>query len=328
MPLLAMLLLSFIMQAGPIGGLHFWWENTGKYLERPQRSSQALLRPLVVEVELTQADEDERDDKESDEEESDEEEELKPEEEVAEPEPVKPADKKVVPQPESEEQRKVREEKKRSEDYAKKVDKVRSSTILMHLQSKGDGEGTGYEDALAEGVTAKKLEDAFNTDGVRIAEAGERNQFVGGPRKVEEGGTGFKRLSSNEIAGPKVGTVTTEEKAEVKVKAKVGGTLGEGIGTGKLDKASVTEVFSRRRSAIRYCYEKVLRVSPATQGKVTIRFTIGPAGRVTDIDVIANTTNNGEIAECIVDKVKGWRFPKPESGSVTYTYPFILSKAN
>ena len=83
-------------------------------------------------------------------------------------------------------------------------------------------------------------------------------------------------------------------------------------------------MFSRRKGAIKYCYEKSLKVNPKLRGKVTIRFTIGPAGRITKIDVAENSTGDSSIAQCIVGKVKGWRFEPPQGGSVTFSYPFLL----
>ena len=97
-------------------------------------------------------------------------------------------------------------------------------------------------------------------------------------------------------------------------------------GSGKLDGGSIKEVFKKRMKAIKYCYEKALKKNDSIKGKVKIKFTIGTAGRVTAIKVTKNTTKDKGVADCIKGKVKSWRFPKPEGGEVTVSYPFLLDK--
>jgi len=79
-------------------------------------------------------------------------------------------------------------------------------------------------------------------------------------------------------------------------------------------------------SAIRICYERSLKVNPDVQGKVTIRFTIGRAGTITDIQITENTTGDAAIGTCIAQKVRAWRFSPPDEGEVTFSYPFLLQK--
>lgn len=328
-PLLVALMFSLLSQGGTIGSLHYWWEVSGKFQVRPKRESRFLER-LVVEVQFQKQEEEKapkKDDKKPDEEES------KNEIADSKPEPPPPV-KKVVPTPPREEppeDPKTAEEQeiaKKEIEYQKKVDKVRSSTILVHLQSTGGHVGEGTSAPLTTGATARKLEQAWEAQGVVVADGTTTNEFRGGPKKVEgDGETSYKSIGKADLAGPKAGVVAVEAKnEEVKVKTKIGGSLGEGMGIGSVDKAAVAKVFMSRKTAIRYCYETVLRTAPDTDGKVTIQFTIGPAGRVTSVDVTQNSTGSDELANCIVAKVKGWVFPKPENGSVTFAYPFVLSK--
>jgi outer membrane biosynthesis protein TonB len=331
-PLLAILAVSFIIQAGTAGALDVWWEKTGKYLERPRRSSADVLRPLILEIERKKQEEPEPPklaDKETEVPKKEE-----PTKVVEVPKPKDPPKVEQVTQVEPprdlnpNEPPKSRVPTLSEEDYAKAKDKVSRSTILRHLGSAGPGETGAFEDSLARGVTQKALDEAFDTNGVRVASASDKVEFRGGPKRGEES-KAFTTVSAKEISGPAVKTVTTEAKAETAVKVSVSeGSLGPPVGTGTLDSGSVKGVFSRRKSAIRMCYEDSLRGAPNTEGKVKVRFTIGPAGRITDIDVVENTTGNSKLADCIVSKVRGWPFDKPENGSVTYTYPFILSKSN
>ncbi|GMV43296.1 MAG: hypothetical protein AMXMBFR64_50120 [Myxococcales bacterium] len=333
--LLGIMALSFIIQGGFIGGLHFWWEKYGKYEEPTKRRESKLFETLKTEVEIKK--EEKEAEAKKDEEEKDGEPtevaEEKVEEKVVEAPPIeKPKEKK--------EEKKVEVQaaqvgakqplKKGTEAYAKAVERVKSTTILKFVGSAGPGSGD-YANTLADGATAKKLDEAWEiSGGVKIAEKGESGTFRGGPKaSAEASGNTYKTISSNEIAGPKAGTVKTAAKEstdEVKVKVKVGGSLGQAIGTGKIDKNAVAKVFRRRQGAIRTCYERALKVNPNVEGKISIQFTIGPAGRITSIDVTSNSTSDASIGKCIVEKVRGWRFDPPDNGSVTFSYPFILSR--
>ncbi|NUN14739.1 MAG: TonB family protein [Myxococcales bacterium] len=328
-PLLLALMFSLVSQGGTIGSLHYWWEVSGKFQVRPKRESRFLER-LVVQVQFQKKEEEEVEDKKD----KKPDEEDKKEEETVDSKPILPPPvKKDVPVEPAKEQPKDPEEiaqqeiVKKEMEYQKKVEKVRSSTILVHLQSTGGQLGEGTSAPLTTGATARKLEQAWEANGVVVADGTTTNEFRGGPKKVEgDVATSYKSIGKADIVGPKAGVVAVDAKdEEVKVKAKIGGSLGEGMGTGSVDKAAVAKVFMSRKTAIRYCYETVLRTAPDTDGKVTIQFTIGPAGRVTSVEVTQNSTGSDELANCIVAKVKGWVFPKPENGSVTFAYPFVLS---
>ena len=91
--LTATLLLSFVLQGGFAGGLHFWWEKTGKYQVVERAQDNRLLAALVVEVEEVE------EVAPTEEKEEEKEEEVAEEETRPEPEPVaapKPEKKKPV----------------------------------------------------------------------------------------------------------------------------------------------------------------------------------------------------------------------------------------
>jgi len=144
-------------------------------------------------------------------------------------------------------------------------------------------------------------------------------------------GTTFQKMASSDMKGTGrlaagAGKVTVGEKTdEVAVKIRVSGNLGSQGGSGKIDRASVESVFRRRKGAIQSCYERALKVNSQVQGKVAIRFTIGPAGTVTEISVSENSTGDSQIGACITEKVRTWPFPPPDEGSVTFVYPFMLT---
>ena len=339
----SILLVSLLLQGGAVGGLEWWWTTTGQFLTpRPRKS--AMLSTLKTEVSERV---DEEDEPATEKELLDEVEEASTdaegeggfepgEDEVAEEDLLAP---KKDPLPTPKVRREAREKGDEGGDpkarYTRKLADVRRTTLIRYIVSDGAGPGSGLANTLDKGVAAKRLADAFGTDGgVTPARPGERLAYDPVPKAVAEGegGTkGYRKITgegkySDEIKTGKVAK-TGDKGTEVKVRPRVRGSLQGGGGAGgRIDKAGVASVFRRRSSAIRRCYEAALRGNPNVTGKVTIRFTIGPAGRITGISVTANSTGDSSIGSCIVSRVKGWRFDPPERGSVTFSYPFILSK--
>ncbi|MGF1510127.1 MAG: AgmX/PglI C-terminal domain-containing protein [Myxococcota bacterium] len=101
--------------------------------------------------------------------------------------------------------------------------------------------------------------------------------------------------------------------------------IGRTIVRGSLPKELIRRVINQHMAQIRYCYEKELTRSPGIFGRVSTRFTIGPNGLVQDAMVPSSTLGNTTVEQCIVSKIKTWKFPKPKGGGVVIVnYPFVL----
>jgi TonB family protein len=195
------------------------------------------------------------------------------------------------------------------------------------------GEGGGLAASLAGGLGNSKLDAAFNNSdgGVTGATAGMRKEFEGQPVAVKSGQAGYKGLGKG-VGGGRIATKKTKAASkeasggEVKIRGRARvGSLGSGKG-GQIDKKAVSRVLRRRSGAVKRCYEKALKRNEGVNGKLVVKFQIGSAGRITRIKVVKNGTGDSGVASCITSAMKGWRFPIPEGGPVTFSFPFILSK--
>ena len=317
--LLSFLLLSLLIQAGGVGSLEFWWNNYGKYSSSGFNNTQHLYEELVSEIEVRQAVVKEKEKEEPEEE----------PEEVAEVEEKKEVKKqprrRVKPKPAPSRQVSAAERMK-----ARKIRqrKVRSNTILRYIGRDSGGNGELQGAGLKHGVNSESLSAAWgNTDGVRAAEAGES----GGYQDAGVGGAGsYARGEGTDLGGGQLGQKKVRsakrKNTERAIKLRIGGSLGRQSGMGRVDRASVANVFRSRKGAIQYCYRKALARNRATEGKITIRFTIGLRGRVTSIRIKSNQTGDSSLGQCILGKVKSWPFPKPKERPVDFEYPFILRK--
>lgn len=205
--------------------------------------------------------------------------------------------------------------------------KVQNNSLLKFIGTVGDsGSGGTVADALSGGASRTKIDEAFSgATGVAVAESGQDRSSRG----AAAGDTGGEAVSIGDLrsarTGEKVGTGASKG-AEIRVKAKVD-TAGptSAIGTGKLAKDDIAKVVKGRITAVQACYERELKKNPDLAGKVTVQFTIGPVGRVTDAVVKANTTKSDAVGTCITQRIASWKFPKPEGGEVTVAYPFVFT---
>ncbi len=98
---------------------------------------------------------------------------------------------------------------------------------------------------------------------------------------------------------------------------------------GSLDKELIRRVIRAHANEIRYCYELELAKNPGLWGKVSVNFVISPTGSVQSAKVKETTINNQNVENCIVGKIKGWKFPEPKGGGIVIvTYPFILKRTD
>jgi TonB family protein len=97
---------------------------------------------------------------------------------------------------------------------------------------------------------------------------------------------------------------------------------------GGLDKDVIAKVIRRHQGEIKYCYESELNKDPSLAGKVAVAFTIDPTGAVSDATVSETTLNNAKAEQCMLSRIRRWKFPEPKGGGVvSVTYPWLFSPA-
>ena len=72
------------------------------------------------------------------------------------------------------------------------------------------------------------------------------------------------------------------------------------------------------------CYEPALRTAPNLQGRVVVRFVIGRDGAVGLVSNGGSDLPNSEVVGCYVRAFYALRFPPPEGGHVTVSFPVSL----
>lgn len=101
----------------------------------------------------------------------------------------------------------------------------------------------------------------------------------------------------------------------------------EAIIGGGLDRDLIADVINRNLGQIRFCYEQGLQGDPALAGRVAVDFTIGGQGQVKVANVGSTTLNSKLVEDCILLRLKTWKFPLPDGGAdVKVSYPFALRR--
>jgi hypothetical protein len=102
----------------------------------------------------------------------------------------------------------------------------------------------------------------------------------------------------------------------------------EALVEGGLDRDLIAEVINRNMGQIRFCYEQALQGDPGLAGRVAVGFTIGGNGQVKIAGVESTTLNSKLVEDCILLRLKSWKFPMPSGGvDVKVSYPFVLRRA-
>lgn len=94
--------------------------------------------------------------------------------------------------------------------------------------------------------------------------------------------------------------------------------------SGSLERSVVARVVRQKLSRVRSCYEIGLRRDPGLSGTLTVEFVIDPTGRVEESTIASASLDDADVEACVLKIVDSMRFPAPEGGSLTVTYPFVL----
>ncbi len=88
------------------------------------------------------------------------------------------------------------------------------------------------------------------------------------------------------------------------------------------------EVYRTIRSymgGLKYIYNNALRTNQSLKGKISVKITIAPSGRVTTAEMVSSTLDSQELREALVERINKWKFTElknVEDFTITYTFDF------
>jgi len=110
----------------------------------------------------------------------------------------------------------------------------------------------------------------------------------------------------------------------------VGGGLRmprEIVTNGRLPGEVIQRIIRQNSGRFRNCYEAGLRTNPSLEGRVAVRFVIDRSGQVSIAQDGDSDLPDASVRSCIVRSFYDLSFPSPQGGTVSVTYPIVLSPA-
>jgi protein TonB len=173
-------------------------------------------------------------------------------------------------------------------------------------------------------LTAGRLEQADTRAGPGEAPVAERS-LITSRVGAASGGINTAALSRNTGGGGLGGRATTVVDSPVEG-IGFGPAGGAAQRSGDSNKASrsreeIERVFDANKGRIFTLYNRALRENPALQGKVVLRLTIAPDGRVTFCEVVSSELNDPQLEQGLVQRVLQFQFEAKDVEAVTTTKP-------
>ncbi len=94
------------------------------------------------------------------------------------------------------------------------------------------------------------------------------------------------------------------------------------VGAGERERAAL-DVLQASRGGVEACWERSLRHHPQLRGQLVVRLALAEDGTVHDAAVARGTIADGELRRCVVDRLRGLRFPRFDS-AWELEYPIVL----
>jgi TonB family protein len=141
---------------------------------------------------------------------------------------------------------------------------------------------------------------------------------------ASSGGINTAALSRNTGGGGLGDRAVTQVENPVESFELAGGAAQR---SGESDKASrsreeIERVFDQNKGAIYTLYNRALRQNPALEGKLVLRLTIAPDGKVTFCEVVSSELNDPDLEQKLVQRVLLFQFePRSNVESITTTKP-------
>ena len=174
---------------------------------------------------------------------------------------------------------------------------------LADLRDQSVDELSGAKRLSNSGSTARKTERALITSKV-----GSGSRGINTSRMSRD--TGSTQLAARTATEVKSTIAKTSAKNARKSNRAASRSIEE-----------IQVVFDRNKSAIYGLYNRALRKDPTLQGKLVIRLTISPSGKITKIDLVSSELGDPGLERKLVQRIKLFNFGAKAVDAVTITYP-------
>ncbi len=141
------------------------------------------------------------------------------------------------------------------------------------------------------------------------------------------GGTGIKGLEMlRGKGGGGIGALGTGGVGRGSVAGTVTHASARAVAAqGSIDKDAVAKAINSHLGEVSGCYERALLKEPGLSGKIVLEWSISTSGTVTTARTKNSTMKSAAVEQCILNSLKGWKFPPAQGAGVIITYPFMFN---
>jgi TonB family protein len=135
----------------------------------------------------------------------------------------------------------------------------------------------------------------------------------------DTGGSGLAGREITRVEGPE--GLGLGGEGEGSGGAGAGSAGGSGSAAASRSREEIERVFDKNKGAIYALYNRALRKNPALEGKVVLRLTIAPDGRVTACEIVSSELGDADLEQKLVQRVLLFKFEAKDVDAVTTTKP-------
>ena len=239
------------------------------------------------------------------------------------PPPPPVVEKAPEPKPEIE-QKQVREEPKKP-----KPEPVPEKQIDKTQQARDKAKAAGLLPfaqqlaALRDDKTVERLDKTQLSGKVDTASPLAERSLITSRVGTSSGGINTAALSRNTGGGGLSDRTTTKVESPVESLAVAGGAAQRSgdSNKGSRSREEIERVFDLNKGSIYTLYNRALRTNPALQGKLVLRLTIAPDGRVTFCEVVSSELGDPDLEQKLVQRVLLFQFEPRDVETITTTKP-------
>jgi len=239
------------------------------------------------------------------------------------PPPPPVVEKAPEPKPEIE-QKQVREEPKKP-----KPEPVPEKQIDKTQQARDKAKAAGLLPfaqqlaALRDDKTVERLDKTQLSGKVDTASPLAERSLITSRVGTSSGGINTAALSRNTGGGGLGDRTTTKVESPVESIEIAGGAAQRSgdSNKGSRSREEIERVFDLNKGSIYTLYNRALRTNPALQGKLVLRLTIAPDGRVTFCEVVSSELGDPDLEQKLVQRVLLFQFEPRDVETITTTKP-------
>jgi predicted Zn finger-like uncharacterized protein len=91
-----------------------------------------------------------------------------------------------------------------------------------------------------------------------------------------------------------------------------------------LDEAQILRVLRKYKGEINACREKQAKADPNLEGVMTVKFVVQRSGQTSQHSVGPDKFKSSVVGKCVIDSVRGWRFPQFSKGTMPLDFPVMV----